>query len=226
MESRALSHDERKAAEAAFTGRPFNPAWSQSAQVVYDGIVKALPAPVLPEQAAPTDQREPADTLAAADHPAAPELQAPIVSEPSLPQAEAGQLLNVPQPQTFSREEAIEKGYVIDVSPAAQDMGLPIPVGISRPLWEVGIAAADQAPDEQQAARVRDVLMALRLHLASSPALPPLFMFSALLSLPTKSVPQLCSLCAVAQKDATAPFSLTLLLPGEVSSVALPPSDN
>ena len=225
MEPRILSHDERKAAEAAFAGRPFNPAWSQSAQVVYDGIVKALPAPVLSEQAAPADQVDPAETLAA-DQPAAHDFQAPIASEPSPPQAEAGQLLNVPPPQTFSREEAIEKGYVIDVSPAAQDMGLPIPVGISRPLWEVGIAAADQAPDEQQTARVRDVLMALRLHLASSPAQPPLFMFSALLSLPTKSVPQLWSLCAVAQKDPTAPFSLTLLLPGEVSSIALPHSDN
>lgn len=225
MAPRILSHDEQKAAEAAFTGRPFNPAWSQSARVVYDGIIKALPAPDPSEQAAPADQLEPADTLAA-DQPAAPDLQAPLASEPSPPQAESGQVLDLPQPQTFSREEAIEKGYVIDVSPAAQDMGLPIPVGISRPLWEVGIAVADQAPEEQQAARVRDVLMALRLHLASSPALPPLFMFSALLSLPTKSVPQLCSLCAVAQKDATAPFSLTLLLPGEVSSIALPHSDN
>lgn len=226
MTARALSHDERKAAEAAFTGRPFDPAWSLSARAVYDGIVKALPAPVLSEQAAPADQVKPAEALAAADQPAAPDLQAPMASEPSQPQAESDQPLGLPQPQTFNREEAIEKGYVIDVSPAAHDMGLPIPVGISRPLWEAGIAVADHVPDEQQAARVRDVLLALRLHLASSPALPPLFLFPALLSLPTKSAPQLCSLCAVAQKDATAPFSLTLLLPGEVSSIALPPSDN
>lgn len=38
---RSLSHDERKAAEAAFQGRPFNEAWSQGARLVYDGIVGA-----------------------------------------------------------------------------------------------------------------------------------------------------------------------------------------
>src|SRR5262247_3186683 len=41
--SKALTHDEKKAADAAFTGRPFNEAWSASARVVYDGIVKAMP---------------------------------------------------------------------------------------------------------------------------------------------------------------------------------------
>lgn len=39
---RQLSHDETKAAEAAFQGREFNEAWSQTARVVYDGIVAAL----------------------------------------------------------------------------------------------------------------------------------------------------------------------------------------
>ncbi len=33
-----LTHDERKAAEAAFHGRPINPMWSQKAQHIYDGI--------------------------------------------------------------------------------------------------------------------------------------------------------------------------------------------
>lgn len=36
-----LSHDELKAAEAAFQGRPFNEAWSRAAREVYDGIVAA-----------------------------------------------------------------------------------------------------------------------------------------------------------------------------------------
>ncbi|HKW87100.1 MAG TPA: hypothetical protein VJM82_08515 [Nitrospiraceae bacterium] len=39
---RQLSHDEIKAAEAAFQGRPFNEAWSQAARVVYDGMVAAI----------------------------------------------------------------------------------------------------------------------------------------------------------------------------------------
>ena len=35
---RELTHDEKKAAEAAFTGGQFNPEWSESARKVYDGI--------------------------------------------------------------------------------------------------------------------------------------------------------------------------------------------
>jgi hypothetical protein len=36
-----LTHDELKAAEAAFQGRLFNEVWSRAAQTVYDGIVAA-----------------------------------------------------------------------------------------------------------------------------------------------------------------------------------------
>ncbi len=40
--SRAHTHDEKKAAEAAFTGRPFNPEWSEAARRVYDGITGVM----------------------------------------------------------------------------------------------------------------------------------------------------------------------------------------
>ncbi len=39
---RQITHDEKKAAEAAFTGRPFNPKWSDAARLVYDGITAAM----------------------------------------------------------------------------------------------------------------------------------------------------------------------------------------
>lgn len=39
---RALTHDEKKAAEAAFRGAPFNPDWSSSAAKVYAGIISAM----------------------------------------------------------------------------------------------------------------------------------------------------------------------------------------
>ena len=39
---RRLTHDELKAAEAAFQGRPFDEAWSQAAWTVYDGILAAM----------------------------------------------------------------------------------------------------------------------------------------------------------------------------------------
>jgi hypothetical protein len=41
---RQLTYDEKKAAEAAFTGRPFNPEWSDAARRVYDGIVGVMGA--------------------------------------------------------------------------------------------------------------------------------------------------------------------------------------
>lgn len=39
---RPLTHDEVKAAEAAFQGQPFNQDWSQSARAIYDGLSAAL----------------------------------------------------------------------------------------------------------------------------------------------------------------------------------------
>ncbi len=39
---RQITHDEKKAAEAAFAGRPFNPKWSDSARIVYDGLLAAM----------------------------------------------------------------------------------------------------------------------------------------------------------------------------------------
>ena len=38
---RRLTHDELKAAEAAFQGRSFSEAWSEAARTVYDGILAA-----------------------------------------------------------------------------------------------------------------------------------------------------------------------------------------
>lgn len=39
---RDLTYDEKKAAEAAFRGEPFNPNWSVAAAAVYEGIVSAM----------------------------------------------------------------------------------------------------------------------------------------------------------------------------------------
>lgn len=41
MPTRPLTHDQRKAAEAAYLGHPFNAAWAESARAVYQGIAKA-----------------------------------------------------------------------------------------------------------------------------------------------------------------------------------------
>ncbi len=44
---RCLTYDEKKAAEAAFCGEPFNPAWSAAAERVYEGILMAKGARAL-----------------------------------------------------------------------------------------------------------------------------------------------------------------------------------
>lgn len=58
--ARALTYDEKKAAEAAFTGRPFNPDWSDGARKVYDGIAGVLAAKALDRQ----PDLEPAEPVA------------------------------------------------------------------------------------------------------------------------------------------------------------------
>ena len=40
--NRPLTHDERKAAEAAFRGAPFDPKWSDAARKVYLGLSAAM----------------------------------------------------------------------------------------------------------------------------------------------------------------------------------------
>lgn len=43
-----LTFDERKAAEAAFHNRPFNPAWSESAHRIYMGLRRTLKTKTTP----------------------------------------------------------------------------------------------------------------------------------------------------------------------------------
>ncbi len=42
QDNRTLTHDEKKAAEAAFRGLPCDPKWSQAAHRVYAGISSAM----------------------------------------------------------------------------------------------------------------------------------------------------------------------------------------
>ncbi len=39
---RPLTYDEKKAAEAAFKGSPFDPQWSEAARTVYFGLSRAI----------------------------------------------------------------------------------------------------------------------------------------------------------------------------------------
>ena len=209
---KALTHDEKKAADAAFAGRPFNEAWSASARAVYDGIVKALPHPdvAIPT---PSNVEEPAEAPSAQSEPLLP--QEPLAQE----QAGGQELVEgtVMPPAMRDREAAIQDGTLIDVTPTALQLGISFPVTITRPLWEVGIVTNQSLSEEAQTSRLRDILMAFRLRLASLTTVSPLLDFPVLLALPPSRVPQPVPLFALIQPDPTHQANVTLLLPHEVS---------
>ena len=209
---KALTHDEKKAADAAFAGRPFNRAWSASARAVYDGIVKALPhtGVVIPT---PSDVEEPVEVPSVQSEPLQPQ-------EPPAHEHVGGQEMveGAVLPLAIrDREAAIQAGTLIDVTPTALQLGISFPVTITRPLWEVGIVTNQSLPEEDQTSRLRDILMAFRLRLASLTTVSPLLDFPVLLALPPSKVPQPVPLFALIQPDPTHQANVTLLLPNEVS---------
>lgn len=220
--SRMLTHDERKAAEAAFSRRPFNPAWSESAKRVYEGLIQALPA--LPDETIVTQDQNTTGN------------ESPTEAAPTLPTAEEPKLksstdsdktlearTDVPTNQLITnRQQAIQAGFLIDVSMDAQKLGLTFPVTVTKPLWEVGIAPGGSMSDEEKAERLRDVLMAFRLRIASQATLSPLIDFPAMLALPPGGVPQPIPLFALIQPDEQNRAAATLLLPNEVSATIIP----
>ena len=209
---KVLTHDEKKAADAAFAGHPFNEAWSASARTVYDGIVKAMPhtdAAI----STPSNVEEAAEVPSAQNEPLQPQ-------EPFAQEHVGGQELmeaTAMHPAIRDREAAIQAGTLIDVTPTALQLGITFPVTITRPLWELGIVTNRSLPGEDQTSRLRDILMAFRLRLASLTTVSPLLDFPVLLALPPSSVPQPMPLFALIQPDPTHQANVTLLLPNEVS---------
>ena len=209
---KSLSHDEKRAADAAFTGRPFNEAWSASAREVYDGIVKAMPHAQIAIPA-PSNAENPVETPTTQSE--APQTQEPLAQEQANEQ-DLVEKTGLP-PALRDRETAIQAGTLIDVTQTALELGITFPVTITRPLWEVGIVTNQSLPEEDQIDRLRDVLMAFRLRLASVTTVSPLLDFPALLTLPPSKVPQPVPLFALIQPDPTHQATVTLLLPTEIS---------
>ena len=192
---RALSHDERHAAEAAFAGRPSNPRWSARAKAVYEGIVKSLPNPVLPEEPSTLGEAQAQNTPHDAAH-------------------------AIPTQIPF--QQAIDAGSLIDVTPRARELGLSFSVTVTKPLWETSIVPEKTLTEAEQSARLRDVLMAFRLRMAAQPTMSPLIDFPALLAIPHGAVPQPVPLFALIQPDKRNEAMVTLLLPTEVATSIIP----
>jgi hypothetical protein len=213
---RALTHDEQKAAEAAFAGRPFNPAWSESARIVYEGLTRALPLKAESHDVFSAPESPPPSLASESESPVVPDSsQEASITEPHEPPAAGTE--ETAKRLISNRQEAIEAGVLIDVTPEAQKLGLTFPVTVTRPLWELGIAPIQTLSDEEKSNRLRDVLMAFRLRLSSLVMLSPLIDFPAILALPPETVPQPVPLFALLQPDAKNQTSVTLLLPNEVS---------
>jgi hypothetical protein len=210
---RSLTHDEKKAAEAAFSSRPFNPAWSASARLVYDGILKALPdSPNNPKALAPTAPA-PIESASTAQH----------ATDGAEVRDEARRTDQADPPATITDiKQAIEAGLLIDVTPTAQQLGLTFPITISKPLWENGITAHQTMTEEDTARRLRDVLMAFRLRLSGLVTVTPLLDFPALLAVPPGTIPQPISLVALIQPNKEHQAIATLLLANEVASTIIP----
>jgi hypothetical protein len=203
---RALSHDERHAAEAAFAGRPLNPRWSTRAKAVYEGILKSLP------------------TQEISDPIVDPEFSEPLASAP-LPTeslAESAQPSDRSTQAPIPFQQAIDTGALIDVTSTAKQLGLTFSVTVTKPLWDTGIAPANTLTEEERSGRLRDVLMALRLRLTAQPTTAPLIDFPALLAFPHGAVPQPVPLFALVQPDEHHQAMVTLLLPTEVATTIIP----
>jgi hypothetical protein len=220
--SRILTHDERKAAEAAFAGRPCNPAWSESAKKVYEGLVRVLP--ILPDESRTVSEERLHEEKGAV---------APVISlseeeestdedAPKGEEVSEGKLDHLLKGLMAARQEAIQAGVLIDVTAAARKLGMSFQITITKPLWEIGITTDQTLSEESKSERLRDVLMAFRLRLASQTTLSPLIDFPAMLALPPGGVPQPVPLFALIQPGEQNQAIVTLLLPNEVSASIIP----
>ena len=160
--SRSLTHDERKAAEAAYRGRPFDASWSQAARAVYDGILTARGYAVDAFEEGRTSTGKPPRSL----KPPKPCFRRrwDLLSYP-------GRRVKVSRlrPGTFpSRQEAIEAGLLVDVTKKAKRIGFHVAVGITKSLWDRNITKSLDLDPHEWDLRVRDLLLAVRLKMAGS----------------------------------------------------------
>jgi len=215
---RALTHDEKKAAEAAFNGRPFHDSWSKSARIVYDGILSARGEGQ--EAGGPVGEHPVAAEPAV--HPVMEKLEETStwyhgpqqVLPPSLGPAQ----------QIALRGEAIEAGLLIDVTKMAKGVGLNMAVGITKSLWDRNIHESEDASKNEHPNRVRDMLLAVRLRLASLESPTPWVEVPVLYPSESEDGPQFFPIYALFHKDPVDAECLTLLHPKELSSIRPSPA--
>jgi len=216
---RALSHDEKKAAEAAYQGKPFHSLWSKSARAVYDGVLNASGLSV--------DSFEPIEpSVDSIEIPVGTEglfeeaLNLGALSEEStvIPESEAQK----PSRHITSRQEAIDAGLLIDVSKKAKGVGFNLAVGITKSLWSRSIAHSVEMRTPEGEIRIRDMLLAVRLRLATLDTPSPWVEVPVLLpSQKEGHASKIFPIYALFHKDPVAEDCLTLIHPKELPSTGL-----
>lgn len=218
QQSRTLTHDEVKASEAAFKGLPFNPNWSNSAKVVYDGIVQALGnvtidgSDTFPEESSPTERTQTKEPTEIFDTP----LSSGDDSEgpPTL-------TLTTGSFPLTSRKDAISAGIVKEATPAAKRIGLEYPVGLTNALWEHYVAFSEDLKDmtdDHIQSRLMDIMVGVRLRLASLKEAVPFVDVPVLLHIPEETIPQVNLVFALFHRDPEEGQCLLLIHPSEIFS--------
>ena len=216
---RSLSHDEKKAAEAAYQGSPFHSSWSKSARAVYDGVLNARGISI--------DSVEPVETdVDSIEIPVGTEglfeealnlgasSEEPTVTPASGTQESSRHIT--------SRQEAIDAGLLIDVSKKAKGVGFNMAVGITKSLWSRSIADSLEVGTPEGETRIRDMLLAVRLRLASLDTPSPWVEVPVLL--PSQQGDhgfKIFPIYALFHKDPVAEDCLTLIHPKELPSTGL-----
>jgi hypothetical protein len=208
---RLLTHDEKKASEAAFRGLPLDDNWTDSAKLVYEGIIQALGKDSSGLQVSVDD---PQPALLEGPDPSSSENTPELLASDSLTSQEVPAELE--SLTLRSRREAVESGIVKDVTPLAKSIGLDFCVGMTNPLWEQYITSSPDYTEELINTRIRDTLVAVRLRLASLKESAPLVDVPVLLEFDPEPTPQLCLTFALFHKDPIEGNCLLLIHPGEV----------
>ncbi|MEX5215127.1 MAG: hypothetical protein NW703_13290 [Nitrospiraceae bacterium] len=227
---RTLSFDEKLAAEAAFAGRPFDPKWSGAARAVYNGIRQVL--------APDTEQLNPA-SIPASRVPQATSDEGPdsgreesvlasrqergLSYDPTFPESSTVE----DQPHVaLPHEQVLHVGEWIEITSMARNLGVPFAVGMTQPAWDAMVTASASVPESEHAARVRDILLALRLRLMGAPTNKSVIDVPALLTFPPDSVPRPRLLLAAFHQSPNATTFITLLLPRELSALLGNPKED
>ncbi len=214
--SRPLTHDEKRAAEAAFQGRAFDAAWSKSARAVYQGILKATGRDAPDAVDSGATERDSAGALEGGVAGVPDTVRRAASSDVKGENGEAGASIR----HLMSRQEAIEAGVLVDVTPEAEQVGFGLAVAMTKGLWEQSILRSLAADPQERDLRIRDMLLAVRLRLASLDAPMPWIEVPVLFpSTPGEEPPDVFSVYALFHKDPVAAGCLTLIHPREMSSM-------